>query len=55
MKNVGDKIKALNANWSFTGEVAQNFDEHINKSLPLYQDIEKDMINDVLQLELNIF
>lgn len=35
-KNVGDSIKATNANWSFGGEVAQTFDRHVEKSVPLY-------------------
>ena len=35
-KKVGNKIKAENANWSFSGKTAENFDSHINKSIPLY-------------------
>lgn len=35
-KKVGNKIKAENANWSFSGKTAENFDNHINKSIPLY-------------------
>ena len=35
-KKVGNKIKAENANWSFSGKTADNFDIHINKSIPLY-------------------
>ncbi|MBT3581818.1 methyltransferase domain-containing protein [bacterium] len=32
----GDNIKAQNANWKFDEAVAQNFDEHAEKSIPLY-------------------
>ena len=35
--NSGDKISAKNANWSFKGSVAKKFDEHISKSVPLYE------------------
>ena len=35
---VGDDIKALNANWKFSGDVSKNFEEHINRSVPYYQD-----------------
>jgi len=33
---VGDNITALNASWSFAGDVAINFDSHVGKSVPLY-------------------
>ena len=36
-KRVGNKISAENANWSFSGKTPKNFDEHINKSIPLYK------------------
>tara|TARA_B100000242_G_C43050556_1_gene490804 strand:- start:1223 stop:1930 length:708 start_codon:yes stop_codon:yes gene_type:complete len=36
MESVGDSIKAENGNWSFDGEVANNFEEHIRKSVPFY-------------------
>lgn len=36
MTNVGDKIKAENANWSFSGEISEHFDQHIKKSIPFY-------------------
>ena len=37
MKDVtGDSIVAGNANWVFSGEVAQHFDDHVSKSVPLY-------------------
>lgn len=37
MTNVGDQIEAGNANWSFSGETSQHFDQHIKKSIPLYE------------------
>ncbi|MDR4305209.1 methyltransferase domain-containing protein [Chelatococcus sambhunathii] len=37
MKDVtGDSIVASNAGWTFSGEVAQHFDDHVSKSVPLY-------------------
>lgn len=38
MQGVGDGLKAENANWSFGGEVARNFDDHVSKSVPLYRE-----------------
>jgi tRNA (cmo5U34)-methyltransferase len=38
MSKVGDGIQAENANWSFKGEVAQSFDAHVSKSVPLYKE-----------------
>jgi tRNA (cmo5U34)-methyltransferase len=35
---VGTGIIAENANWKFSGEVHQNFDEHINQSVPFYKE-----------------
>jgi len=35
---VGDDIKALNASWKFSGDVSKNFEEHIKRSVPYYQD-----------------
>lgn len=37
MINVGDQIEAGNANWSFSGEISQHFDQHIQKSIPFYE------------------
>lgn len=37
----GDKIKSKNANWSFRGQVFKNFDNHINKSVPLYKETQE--------------
>src|SRR5262245_26134522 len=34
--SVGDGIAAENANWSFAGSVADTFDDHVSKSVPLY-------------------
>jgi len=34
---VDDEIITERANWSFTGEVAKNFVEHAEKSIPFYQ------------------
>lgn len=36
MANVGDGIQADRANWKFSGEVPKTFDEHVQKSVPLY-------------------
>ena len=35
--NTGDKIKTSNANWSFSGDVPKNFDNHVSKSVPMYK------------------
>ncbi len=37
MAEVGDGVEAVNASWSFAGETSQRFDEHIQKSVPLYR------------------
>ena len=41
MKNtenkVGENITAANAGWSFGGDVADTFDEHVSKSVPFYE------------------
>src|SRR5438270_3152534 len=36
MAKVGDSIMAENANWTFGGQVADTFDDHVSKSVPLY-------------------
>ena len=36
--NVGDKIQAENANWTFGGNVASEFDSHVSKSVPFYKE-----------------
>ena len=33
---VGDTIKVSNANWAFTGDVVDHFDEHVKRSVPFY-------------------
>ncbi len=38
MSNVGDELDAERANWKFSGKVSQNFDEHVKKSVPLYEE-----------------
>ena len=38
MKSVGDNISAEKANWTFGGEVANSFDDHVSKSVPLYKE-----------------
>lgn len=35
---VGDSISADNANWNFGGSVADTFDGHVSKSVPLYNE-----------------
>lgn len=35
---VGDGLKVERANWRFRGEVVDKFDEHVAKSVPLYQE-----------------
>ncbi len=35
---VGDSIATVNSNWKFSGEVAKNFDDHVNKSVPFYEE-----------------
>ncbi|MCJ8331502.1 MAG: methyltransferase domain-containing protein [Lentisphaeria bacterium] len=36
--NTGDDINAENANWQFSGDTAKHFDEHIRKSVPIYDE-----------------
>ena len=38
MKSVGDNISAEKANWTFGGDVANSFDDHVSKSVPLYKE-----------------
>ncbi len=38
MANTGDSIQARNASWTFGGNVAEKFDEHVSKSVPLYNE-----------------
>ncbi len=34
----GDNITAENANWTFGGDVAKKFDDHVSKSVPFYHE-----------------
>ncbi|MDH3740873.1 MAG: methyltransferase domain-containing protein [Hyphomicrobiales bacterium] len=34
----GDGIVAQNANWTFAGDVANQFDDHASKSIPMYKE-----------------
>lgn len=36
--DTGDAIIAENANWSFSGDVSKKFDEHVVRSVPLYNE-----------------
>ena len=38
MHRVGDGLKAKNANWKFGSKVADNFDSHASRSIPLYSE-----------------
>lgn len=38
MSGVGDGVAAGSANWTFGGDVAKNFDAHVSKSVPLYNE-----------------
>jgi tRNA (cmo5U34)-methyltransferase len=38
MGKSGDKIDAKNANWKFNGSMVDHFEEHVSKSVPLYQE-----------------
>lgn len=38
MSGVGDAISSRNANWTFGDGVAENFDSHVRKSVPLYDE-----------------
>ena len=38
MAKVGDNINADRANWKFNGDTSKNFDEHVSKSVPLYNE-----------------
>ncbi len=38
MQNSGDGIRAGNANWRFDGDVVDQFEAHVGKSVPLYEE-----------------
>ncbi len=35
--SVGDNIVTQNANWNFSGEAVKTFDDHIRRSVPMYE------------------
>ena len=47
------KIFANNASWTFDKNVAQKFDYHINKSIPIYGRILLENINTAIKLRKN--
>jgi tRNA (cmo5U34)-methyltransferase len=38
MSKVGDKINAVSGAWNFGGSVAKTFNDHVSKSVPLYNE-----------------
>jgi tRNA (cmo5U34)-methyltransferase len=38
MALLGDEIIAKNADWKFNGTMVENFEKHVSKSVPLYQE-----------------
>ncbi|MHC4913207.1 MAG: methyltransferase domain-containing protein [Planctomycetota bacterium] len=36
--NAGDSISVENANWTFSGNVCENFDQHVARSVPFYDE-----------------
>ena len=38
---VDESISAVEGGWEFTSEVAENFDTHVRKSIPLYDEIQQ--------------
>jgi len=36
--SVGDNIDSSNADWKFSGEMVKDFEEHVQKSVPLYNE-----------------
>ena len=36
--SVGDNISTQNAGWKFSGEMVKDFEEHVQKSVPLYNE-----------------
>ena len=44
-KNSGDSIITSVSNWNFDGDVAKNFDKHIDKSVPLYKETHNLYVN----------
>ncbi len=40
-RKVDDTISAIEGGWEFTSEVARNFDTHVRKSIPLYEEVQE--------------
>lgn len=38
IKTVGDRIKTKSGSWTFGGKVAQNFQNHVERSVPMYRE-----------------
>ena len=38
LRKVGESIEAKNASWTFGGDVAKSFAEHVRRSVPLYEE-----------------
>ena len=45
MGQSGDKIEAKNANWKFNGSMVEHFEEHVRKSVPLYEEGHELIVN----------
>lgn len=43
--NVDNTISAIEGEWKFTGEVAEHFDTHVRKSIPLYEEIQRMVVD----------
>ncbi|WP_034045515.1 methyltransferase domain-containing protein [Wocania ichthyoenteri] len=43
--DVGQNLTAINSGWTFSGDVAEKFDDHINKSIPFYKESHQLIIN----------
>jgi tRNA (cmo5U34)-methyltransferase len=41
----GDEIVAKNANWKFSGNMVDNFERHVKKSVPLYEEGHELIVN----------
>lgn len=52
MAKTGDEIEAGNASWTFGGDVSDTFDEHVSRSVPLY-DCGHDLILKVSDFFIN--
>jgi len=43
--NVDDTISAIEGGWKFTDNVAENFDAHVRKSIPLYEEVQRMVVD----------